>query len=244
MSYRRSRARREFEGQIAATRAELRPLHGFARRSGAGSRLLGVYYVFVYSQFEVYIKSLIEDALAAISTSPPSFDKLPDLMLGYLVHRNEDLGTSYRRFNVDEDERAILEKVSQLSRKIAAWKTGVTAISSIDANLFLEKKKYPSPKNLAQLFRRLGVDIWPVVGQAGRFNGELLLTSLNDLRTGIAHEGRLPPGFSYSDFRERIEQMKKLVAAIDRGVASHFCSTMISRSNWNTAMTSLVTPLP
>jgi hypothetical protein len=74
------------------------------------------------------------------------------------------------------------------------------------------------------------------VGKAGKMNGELLLTSLNDLRTEIAHEGKVPTGFSLADFQDRIRQMHRLVAALDRGVSTHFCSGVIPRAIWNGAM--------
>lgn len=237
MSYRRSRARREFESQLGLAEQELGALYKFAHKQGSGVRLLAAYYVFAYSQLEVYIKGLVEDSLNALNTSGPAFDKWPDLMLGYLLHKSENLAADYRRFSLNEDEGAILEKVAQTARKIASWSTGTATLRAADAADFLEKKKYPSPKNLPQLFRRLGVkEIWAVVGKAGKMNGELILTSLNDLRTEIAHEGKVPPGFSLGDFRDRLDQMRRFVAALDRGVSTHFCSGVIPRTTWNGAM--------
>ena len=75
-----------------------------------------------------------------------------------------------------------------------------------------------------------------LVSSTGPINSELILTSLNDLRTGIAHDGRVPPGFSMSDFRERLDQMQEFVAAMDRGVASFFCGALIRRGLWNAVM--------
>jgi hypothetical protein len=237
MSYRCSRARREFETQLDLAVQELAPLYKFAHEKGCGARLLAAYYIFAYSQFEVYIKGIVEDSLNALNTTTPPFDKWPDLMLGYFLHKGERLGADYRRFSVDEDEGAILEKVARAARKIASWSTGAAAPTAANAADFLEKKKYPSPKNLPQLFKRLGVNkIWTLVGNAGKMNGQMILTSLNDLRTGIAHEGKVPPGFSLGDFRDRLNQMRRFVAAVDRGVSTHFCSGVIPRRAWNTAM--------
>jgi len=239
MSYRCSRARREFESQLAQAVQELGPLYQHAIKcGGGGSRLLAAYYVFAFAQLEVYIKSFVEDSINALSTSSPTFDKWPDLMMGYLLHRSDSLGADYQKFGISEDEGAILEKVAQTARKIAAWSSGGAVPTSLEAADFLEKKKYPSPKNLPQLFRRLGVkQIWAVVSSSGRMNSELILRSLNDLRTGIAHEGRVPPGFSLGDFKSRLDQMRRFVAALDRGVSKHFCKGIIPRSVWNVAMT-------
>lgn len=237
MSYRCSRARKNFEAQLNIALLELTPLYRFAHKRAGGSRLLAVYYVFAYSQFEVYLKSFVEDSINTLNSTTPAFDKWPDLMLGYLLHKSEELAADYRRFSLDENEGAILEKLAKTARKIASWSAGTGGMTAADASDFLDKKKYPSPKNLPQLFRRLGVKkVWDVIGRAGKMNGELILTSLNDLRTGIAHEGKVPPEFSLGDFRDRLAQMRRFVAALDRGVSEHFCAQMISRKAWNGSM--------
>lgn len=234
MSYRRSRARCDFESQLALATKELATLYKLAHKKGCDERLLAAYYVFAYSQLEVYIKSIVEDSIDALNNLRLAFDKWPDLMLGYHLHKSENLAAGYRRFSHDADEGAILEKVAQTARKIGAWSTGADGLTAANASDFLEKKKYPSPKNLPQLFRRLGIkQIWAVIGKAGKLNGELILTSLNDLRTEIAHEGKIPPGFSLGDVRARLDQMQRFVAALDRGVSTHFCSGMIPRADWN-----------
>jgi hypothetical protein len=239
MTYRLTRARREFETQIDGAVRELRLLHNHVVNSsgGAASRLLAAYYVFAFAQLEVYIKSFVEDSLKTFSTANPPFDKWPDTMMAYLLHKSEDLGGEYRKFGIGEDEGAILVKVAQTARKVLAWGSGGAIPNNLQAPDLLEKKKYPSPKNLPQLFRRLGVPkIWAVVSRAGNFNSELILTSLNDLRTGIAHEGRVPPGFGIVDFLDRIDQMRRFVAALDRGMSAQFCPSVMPRATWNSAM--------
>ena len=237
MSYQLTRARRDFESQLVLATKELSTLYKLARKKGYGERLMAAYFVFAYSQLEVYIKSIVEDSIATINIFGPAFEKWPDLMLGYHLHKSENLAADYLRFSHDADEGAVLEKVAQIARKIGSWSTGATGFRVADASNFLEKKKYPSPKNLPQLFRRLGVkQIWIVIGKAGKLNGELVLTSLNDLRTEIAHEGKVPPGFSLGDVKDRLEKMRRFVAALDRGVSNHFCSGVIPRMEWNKAM--------
>ncbi|MGA9655526.1 MAG: HEPN domain-containing protein [Polyangia bacterium] len=217
---------------------KLGPLYKFAKDHGHGSRLLAAYYVLAYSQLEAYIKRLVEDSLNTLNKSTVALDKWPDPILGYLLHRTEKLADDYRHYSHSEDESAIIDRVAKTARKIAAWSAGRSVLPQAEATHFLERKKYPSPKNLPQLFRRLGVkDIWAVIGKAGRINGQLILSSLNDLRTDIAHEGRLPPGLSLTDFRDRFQKMRRFVAALDRGVSTHFCSEWIARADWNRAMT-------
>lgn len=234
MSYQRSKARREFETQLELAKKELSLLYKFAHKNGASSRLLGAYYVFAYSQLEVYIKTFVEDTINTFNKSAVHIDKWPDLMLGYLLHKTGNLGADYRRYSLDEDEGAISKKVALTARKIKLWLSDTGEGITADSADFLDKKKYPSPKNIPQLFKRMGIDkIWQVIGRAGKINSELTLKSLNDLRTGIAHEGEIPQGFSFSDFKERLESMRKFVAALDRGVASHYCARTLSRAEWN-----------
>lgn len=234
MTYKKSRARREFEVQIEQTRAELVQLHRQAIASGSsGARLLGAYYVFAFAQLEVYVRTIVEDGVQALLTAATKPGSLPDLMIGYVVHRSEDLGADYRKFATNEDEGALLEKVAAVVRKSADWEAGRQQLA-LDAKAFLEKKKYPSPKNMPQLFRRLGIKkLWAVLSAAGRFNAELTLTSLNDLRTAVAHDGAVPTGFGVRDFRDRLAKMESFVAVLDRCVAAHFCSASITRSVWN-----------
>jgi len=238
MSYHKSKARKEFEGQLELAVAELSLLYKFAHKHGASSRLLGAYYVFSYSQLEVYIKTFVEDVISTFNQSSVHIDKWPDLMLGYLLHKTGKLGADYRQFGQDEDEGAISKKVALAARKIKIWCADGGASMVAESSDFLDKKKYPSPRNIPQLFKRMGIEkIWQVIGRAGSINSELTLKSLNDLRTGIAHEGEIPQGFSLSDLKARLDLMKKFVAALDRGVAGHYCSGPLSRADWNRWMT-------
>lgn len=238
MTYMLSKARREFETQIRLNRAEVERLHAQARAMGlSGSRLLGAYYVFAFAQLEVYVRTIVDDTIQTISSAALKPSSLPDLMVGYVLHKGDKLGDEYRKFSNAEDEGPLLERVAATAKRVVAWEAGGPPIGLNSAN-FLEKKKYPSPRNLPQLFRRLGIrQLWPVVNSTGRFDGEKSLTSLNDLRTAIAHDGAVPAGFGIQDFRERLEQMKHFVGIVDRCVASHFCPGHISRPAWNKAMT-------
>ena len=238
MSYRRSRARREFEQQLGQTRVELTQLYPSAAKlpGSGGSRLLAAYYVFAFAQLEVFVKTVVEDALQAVQAAAPPLSNLPDLMVGYLIHRGDEVGAEYRRFATSEDEAALLGKVGSTARKVAAWNAGGPGIQ-LDSATFLDKKKYPSPRNMPQLFRRLGVrNLWAVASAAGSFNAELTLTSLNDLRTAIAHDGHVPNGFGMRDFRDRLDLMQDFVAAVDRCIADHFCSAAVTRLAWNRGM--------
>ncbi|MEM8500912.1 MAG: HEPN domain-containing protein [Pseudomonadota bacterium] len=238
MSYLRSRARKGFESQLDEISIELSQLYSHAQAQGSGSRLLAAYYVLAFSELEVFVSRLVEDSVDTLKAAPTSLEKLPELMLGYLVHCSENLSKDYRRFLFDDDEKKIIKRVAETSKGISSWNnSSYKILSNATPSLFLSKKKYPSPKKLPQLFGRLGVDdIWVLLGKTGKINGKLILTSLNDLRTDIVHDGLVPPGFGLRDFKERLTLMRNFVAALDRGLSKHFCANTVKRAVWNSAM--------
>ena len=241
MSYQKSRARATFEQQLIESQVQLGSIRvKLGRRHAGEDNLLGAYYVLCFSHLEVYLRSFVEDAVQAFRVATPELSSWPEPMLGYLIHKAADLGSDYRRYQVSEDEGGLLSAVGVLGKKLGAWGQGGPAAAVLTAAMVLEKKKYPSPRNVPQLFKRFGItDAWACINRAGKFNGVLVLTSLNDLRTNIAHEGRVPTPFTYRDFKKNLEQMKKFVGAVDRGVSGHFCQALMTRSQWNTEMTAI-----
>lgn len=238
MSYKRSRARNDFEDQLDLSRRELEPLYSFAQGIGSGPRVLGAYYMLAFSHLEIYIKTLVQGSLKAFDNAAPDLGDWPDPMLGYFLHKGENLVGMYRQFSASQDEAEILKALAKAARKVAEWSNGASRPVAGRAGAFLDQKQYPSPKNFPQLFWRLGVDrIWDAIGKKGRIDGRLILTSLNDLRTGVAHEGRWPPGHGLTHLDDDLKNMKKLVGALDRVVSAHFCSGAIARTVWNREMT-------
>jgi len=167
MSYRHSRARRDFESQLALATKELAALYKFASKKGCGERLLAAYYVFAYSQLEVFIKTFVEDSIGVLNNGCPAFDKWPDLMLGYHLHKSENLAADYRRFSQDSDEGVILEKVAHTARKIGLWSTGAVKLRVADASDFLEKKISIS-KKLAAAIQKAGGEADLGIGRKSR----------------------------------------------------------------------------
>jgi len=135
MSYHSSRARRAFEGQLDQELHEITPLYRAIRKSGAddGARLLAAYYVLAFAQLEVYIKNFVEDTLNAVSLSDPSLDKWPDLMVAYLLHKGENLGSEYRKF-------------SAKSRRLGAWRSHAGHVGCVG---FPRQEEISIPEELA-----------------------------------------------------------------------------------------------
>lgn len=238
MSYMPSRCRNEFYTQVSDSLRELGYLYPVAQARGSGSRLLAVYYSFVFSQLEVYIKSLVGDSLRLVSSVSPLASKWPEAMLAYHLHKQHRLAEEYRNFSTNGDEVGLLQGIARISKEIENWSTGRSnpAITNVDS--FLESRGYPSPRNIQRLFNRIGItSVWSQVDPISRMDNRRVLTSLNDIRTSIVHDGIVPPGFGLVDHRRYTAQIFRLVRAIDQVIAHHFCATMISWADWNTHMT-------
>jgi len=240
MSYKHSKARRAFDSAVKNAVGEALTIQRFpqvrAATSSSSSRLLGAYYVLVFAQLETYIGDIIEDSVTAMNLYSNNPRVWPESMLGYAIHQGSDIRQQYRSFAFTEDEGAIINLLGQVAQKLISSNPSSPSVL-LDAAHILEKKKYPSPKNMPQLFRRLGFsNIFSSISRVARTDSKLLLTSLNDLRTGIAHNGATPPAFSARDFRDRARQMSVFVAALDRVVATHFCQVM-RRQQWNRTVT-------
>jgi hypothetical protein len=236
MTYKLSRARKDAEHQISLIVRDAKALYRTAQQAGAGQRLLSLYYVAGFSQLEVYVKSIFDESFAALRIAGAGLRDWPDEMLGYLIHSGNHLGYHYKRYYFDsDDENKLIRQLAASAKQIGNWHTNQSLSPNLRSVDFLSAKKYPSPKNLPQLFRRIGIhSIWNDMGRAGRFNAELTLTSLNDLRTNIVHEGRLSQGLSLIDMQNRLNQIRHFIGILDRVIAKHFCGTLISRSAWNT----------
>lgn len=237
MSYRVSRARKSFELQLQQANQEISTILPYTSKAGHTSKVLAAFYILIYSQLEVYIKNSIEDCIDTINKLQPPIDSWPESMLGFLLHTTEQVGDTYTKYSQNSNEGAVIEKLGFVAKSIRSWGNQLHTNSRLNSGSILNKKKYPSPKNLPGLYKRIGInDIWATLGRAGKLNGKLTLTSLNDLRTSIVHGGIVPPGFGQTDFRDRTNDMKRFVAALDRGVSAHFCSKFIRRSDWNREM--------
>jgi hypothetical protein len=238
MSYTPSRCRNEFNTQVSGSLRELAYLYPFAQAHGSGSRLLALYYSFVFSQLEVYIKSLVGDSLRLVSSVSPPASLWPEMMLAYHLHKQHQLAEEYRKFSAAGDEVSLLRGITRISKEIQNWTSGTSNPAIVNVDSYLEGRGYPSPKNLQRLFNRLGItSIWAQIDPISRMNNKIVLTSLNDIRTSIVHDGVVPPGFSIIDHRNYTAQSFRLVIAIDRAIASHFCATIVSWPDWNARMT-------
>jgi hypothetical protein len=238
MSYIPSRCRNEFNTQVSGSLRELGYLYPFAQAHGSGSRLLALYYSFVFSQLEVYIKSLVGDSLRLVSSVSPPASQWPEMMLAYHLHKHYQLADEYRKFSAAGDEVNLLRGIGRISQEIQNWASGASNPAIINVDSYLEGRGYPSPRNLQRLFNRLGIaSIWSQIDPISKMNNKRVLTSLNDIRTSIVHDGVVPPGFSIADHRNYTAQSFRIVIAIDRAIASHFCATIVSRPDWNARMT-------
>jgi len=132
----------------------------------------------------------------------------------------------YKRFGFDENEASFLPALAKLlgSPHFQFSKDG-EVIPAFQVMRFYTGVKYPSPKNLRRLFRRLGIDpLFSGLSAIAKRDVESLLTSFNDVRTEMAHEG-MPVGLSVGDIKMRIKDIALVVGYIDRLFYNHVRKT-------------------
>jgi hypothetical protein len=86
-------------------------------------------------------------------------------------------------------------------------------------------KKYPSEKNLELQFARFGLsNIYTELDKRGHSNYRLMLRSLSDKRTSIAHDYPCT-SFTFADVVDALDAALKIVRTIDRVLYTHVCAT-------------------
>lgn len=207
-------------------------LHPSNSIQGAGSKkILDAYFVLIFAHLESYVKEIVEDAIDALNQHVPAPSNWPKGMLGYVVHHTLGLHQKYKDFAFHEDENVVISSVGEVADRLLRPNTQNSF--QVDATAILDKKKYPSPKNMPQLFRRIGIsDLFGLVSADGGFNSKITLTSLNDIRSVIAHSGGVSNGFLVKEFKDYVKKMVKFVVSLDRVISGHF-KTLLSSKDFN-----------
>lgn len=86
-------------------------------------------------------------------------------------------------------------------------------------------KKYPSPKNIDVVGKRLGLNnIFAEMSRVHPAPWEDKIRNLSETRSGIAHRGELPSGYSSSDAVTFISDCIVLLKILDKTLKNHFKS--------------------
>lgn len=130
-----------------------------------------------------------------------------------LIVKNRLRG-KFSKYITDNDEKALLDGLSQESH-IWALMVGNSPIPRyFDGSSIYLDQKYPSHKNIKLIFSRIGVDnVFDSLSRILKSDAEYALTAFNSVRTALAHEA--PPQLTYNDVKDNLKRISNIVRAMD-----------------------------
>jgi len=232
MAYVRSRARKQFELDLANILATIRAAYSPQCSSTSVREFALCSGVLLCSaKVESYLEDLLADWAKAVKSNGVTTDKVPRTVRAFLLGQ-QALTSAYRRFIAEEDEAVLLSRVEPFIGK-PHFEIAIDGrpLPVFSGSVLYSDRKYPSPKNLKRLFGRFGIaNVFNSMNRIARRDTEALLKSFNDLRTEMAHVG-MPVGLSVTDIKKRIVDVQAVVGFVDRMFFEHVAKT-VGRDCW------------
>lgn len=222
MSYKKSGARKAFEERVEGLRTSSRLASTKSKRIPRELRNLTFHAAILETSaaLEEYIKNLLEDHVFRLQSAGLSIGTLPRAIRTFLLIKRTL--PHYENLAFSRDEKKALEKLDIDGDAFVVLDQTAPVGRSIRVAVLLDKRKYPSPKNWAILFCRLGINnVFSAADRRIRRDTKSLLESFNDVRTALAH-GQAPD-LTYDDVSRHLGNMKSFVGAVDRVLCSHLC---------------------
>lgn len=180
--------------------------------------------VLLCSSIEEYHKTFVEDWFYKLRVSGAHMDKVPvnARMLGFLNNTEHH----YKNFLFDRDsEKNIIEKLSKNKDVLKKYvdDSELFDMSWLAKNVW-SNKKYPSTKNIATLYNRLGINnIFGVLSALKHRDYKVQLDSFLSVRESIAHAGA--GAVTYDDVKGHIKFINELIYLLDKELYKHCCQS-------------------
>lgn len=223
MAYLKSASRKEFE-QIHLSLVE-QVRHATAIKNLRSDLVQCIYNNAIFrmsAAFEDYIKTVLEDWIDMLDKNNGCLTHLPGESVSYSLFKRQE--QVFLKFILNGAESAIISDLNnnkEYTKKFFLHDSPVKGL--INFNQLVMDKKYPSKKNLRQLFNRFGFkDIFKDMAARGRKDYTLLLQSFSDSRTELAHSFT-SINMSKSSVIKNLDNVYELVNVIDRLLYSHVC---------------------
>jgi len=226
MPYHYSHARKQFIADLISIKTALNDAYSPKCSSGVVREYaLCSAIVLTSAKVETYLETLVADWGKAVLGANLKTDALHRHIRAFLLN-DPSIEKIYKRLGFDGNEGTFIPALAlQLGSGPFKFSKDGENIPPFPIARVYSDVKYPSPKNLRKLFRRLGIDpIFPRLNAIAKRDVESLLTSFNDTRTEMAHQG-MPIGMSVGDIRARIKEVTLVVGYVDRLFYSHVCKT-------------------
>ena len=231
MAYYKSTARKSFEEEIDLIKGAIRA--AFTQKGSSAvvrDYILGHAIILASAKIEAYLQDVIETYFQQLNTAGIKTDDLPSVLRVFMFH--EGAVANYKKFIVSNDEEKFLQLMTGLiGSNSLLFMVNDTNAPQIMAGKILSQTKYPSPRNLVRLFRRLGIkNILQEINKSSKSDLKAKLQSFHDIRTEIAHIGTLV-GKNDKDVKNILAEIKLVVSHIDR-VFFRFVCKITPSSCW------------
>ncbi len=215
MAYSKTASRKEFdEWKKKALSTIRRANKSYTKKYNISDYMLCAVLILTHARFENYFKDIVKYTIDEINSAQMQTNSLPGRLreaelMAMLPH-------SYlKRYYMWENERNLLDKLNHmLNSSEWVWAKN-DHVGMLTIRAVLNDQGYPSPKNLKNVFYKLGIDIFVELGKRLKTDAAVLLDSISGLRSEMAHIG-MPPLVTPSDIGHKVSELARVVGCIDR----------------------------
>lgn len=170
---------------------------------------------------ECYIEDVLSQWIVKAENLQITADKLPKPLLLYLLGKS--FSSPVAALIASHDEEKFISLLQGIN--ISQFECSATVNSRMIRSVAVKDKKYPSPKNLKNIFRRFGIkNIHQDITRVLRKDSELLLRSFMDVRASVAHSYPTATIFSERDILSYLTNAGTIVRALDRILYKHIAA--------------------
>ncbi|MFP5300328.1 HEPN domain-containing protein [Cobetia sp. SIMBA_158] len=223
MAYSKSTSRKSFEEKVDHLLRTAR-LASLKRANNSASVIELVMHAAIFetsAALEEYIKDFFEHYEFVLHRNECLISNLPQNTIAFLYLKANKVSSSL--YIEKRDERKAIEKVCIDENSLKLLNANQIFTRGLGLKNIISDKKYPTPKNWKLLFNRFGINDFHVkVDPILKGSSRNIMDSFNDIRTAIAHEN--PPALTFLDISKHLDNIVKLVSALDRMLHTHVCS--------------------
>lgn len=236
MAYQISLSRKSFDTQIDDIIRRLKD----ADKPGVSPALrdfsIAAAIFLAHAEFENYFVDVLGRLAAMYSNAAVTAAQLPARLRAHLIYTKLNLEALAGKVAARAGEPDILLAVEKwFASPSVALIDQSKPLTPFNGASIHGDQDYPSTKNIQKVLQRIGIgDPTGALNKAGKRDAFLLLKSVADLRTSLAHTATLP-GISVEDVRDRLGGLKVFVRSMDRALYLHGRKSC-SQAAWTAAM--------
>lgn len=165
------------------------------------------------STLEEYLKQIFDHWLYELKRNNKTGRNIPSR--ARFSYAGRELNSEFSRYAYAGDERILAQKIEDKS-DVIDFALGYSNVPPHLTGEFAYKdRKYPSPKNIKQLYSRIGCDnVFDLISREINSDAALKLQGFNDVRTSIAHG--TAPNITLADIKRNLSDVALIIKALDK----------------------------